>query len=224
MITDMSLTDPPGWKDSRPVRLGSYTDAVIYELHVRDFSSDESGRFSLRGKFGAFCENNVINEYGDVIGLDYIAGLGVTHIHLLPVADFQSVDETDPNAGFNWGYDLLNHNIPEGSYSTDPNDGTARVREFKQLIMAAHEKGMGIIMDVVYNHTYSSDNSPFSRIFPGYYYRRNKNGTLSNGSGCGNEFAADILADENRASPEPLRSVTGEITAAPHSVTLALIR
>lgn len=191
MVTDLSRTDPDGWEDSRPVKLESYTDAVIYELHVRDFSSDESGDFSLRGKFGAFCEKNVTNAFSDVIGLDHIAKLGVTHIHLLPVFDYQTVDETNPEAGFNWGYDPLNYNIPEGSYATDPNNGTARVREFKELIKAAHDRGIGIIMDVVYNHTYSTADSPFSKTFPEYYYRHNADGTLSNGSACGNEFASD---------------------------------
>ena len=136
---------------------------MIYELHVRDFSSDESGNFHLRGKFGAFCEKNVTNAFSDVIGLDYIAKLGVTHIHLLPAFDYQTVDENDPEAGFNWGYDPLNYNIPEGSYATDPNNGAARVREFKELIKAAHDRGIGIIMDVVYNHTYSTADSPFTK-------------------------------------------------------------
>lgn len=191
MVTDLSRTDPDGWEDSRPVRLESYTDAVLYELHVRDFSSDESGNFRLRGKFGAFCEKNVTNAFSDVIGLDYIAKLGVTHIHLLPAFDYQTVDENDPEAGFNWGYDPLNYNIPEGSYATDPNNGAARVREFKELIKAAHGRGIGIIMDVVYNHTYSTADSPFTKTFPEYYYRHKADGTLSNGSACGNEFASD---------------------------------
>lgn len=191
MVTDLSRTNPDGWEDTQPVRLQSYTDAVIYELHVRDFSSDESGSFTMRGKFGAFCERNVVNSFGDIIGLDYIAQLGVTHIHLLPVFDFQSVDETAESPGFNWGYDPLNFNLPEGSYSTNPNDGSIRIRQFKELIQAAHSRGLGIIMDVVYNHTYSTDNSPFTMTFPDYYYRRSADGRLSNGSGCGNEFASE---------------------------------
>lgn len=191
MVVDLSRTNPDGWEKSSPVLLESYTDAVIYELHVRDFSSDESGNFKHRGKFIAFAEKDVTNQNGDKIGLDYIAELGVTHIHLLPVFDFQTVDETDPNAGFNWGYDPLNFNIPEGSYSTDPNDGVCRIREFKELILAAHQKGIGIIMDVVYNHTFDTENSPFNKTFPHYYYRHNKDGSLSNGSGCGNEFASE---------------------------------
>lgn len=191
MVTDLSRTDPDGWEDDRPVTLESYTDAVIYELHVRDLSSDESGNFRLRGKFGAFCENGVTNGFSDTVGLDYIAALGVTHIHLLPVFDYQTVDENDPDAGFNWGYDPLNYNLPEGSYSTDPNNGAVRVGQFKELIHAAHRKGIGVIMDVVYNHTYSTEDSPFTKTFPGYYYRHNADGSLSNGSGCGNEFASE---------------------------------
>ncbi len=191
MVADLSRTDPDGWENDRPVKLESYTDAVIYELHVRDFSSDESGGFGLRGKFGAFCEKGVTNSFGDIIGLDYIAALGVTHIHLLPVFDFGTVDEDDPKAGFNWGYDPLNYNIPEGSYTTAPDDGVQRIRQLKELVHAAHEKNIGVIADVVYNHTYGTENSPFTRTFPGYYYRHNKDGSLSNGSGCGNEFASE---------------------------------
>ena len=191
MVVDLSRTDPDGWENDRPVKLESYTDAVIYELHVRDFSSDESGNFKLRGKFGAFCEKCVTNGFSDAIGLDHIASLGITHIHLLPVFDYQTVDETDPEAGFNWGYDPLNYNIPEGSYTTDPDNGTQRVKQFKELIHAAHKKGIGVIMDVVYNHTYSTENSPFTKTFPGYYYRHNADGSLSDGSACGNEFASE---------------------------------
>lgn len=191
MVVDLSRTDPDGWENDRPVKLESYTDAVIYELHVRDFSSDESGNFKLRGKFGAFCEKGVTNGFSDAIGLDHIASLGITHIHLLPVFDYQTVDETDPEAGFNWGYDPLNYNIPEGSYTTDPDNGTQRVKQFKELIHAVHKKGIGVIMDVVYNHTYSTENSPFTKTFPGYYYRHNADGSLSDGSACGNEFASE---------------------------------
>ena len=191
MVVDLSRTDPDGWENDRPVKLESYTDAVIYELHVRDFSSDESGNFKLRGKFGAFCEKGVTNGFSDAIGLDHIASLGITHIHLLPVFDYQTVDETDPEAGFNWGYDPLNYNIPEGSYTTDPDNGTQRVKQFKELIHAVHKKGIGVIMDVVYNHTYSTENSPFTKTFPGYFYRHNADGSLSDGSACGNEFASE---------------------------------
>ena len=182
MIFDMHETDPENWNNSSPVTLEKYSDAVIYELHVRDFSSDISGNFTHKGKFLSFCENNG--------KLDYIKSLGITHIHLLPVMDFASVDENNPS--FNWGYDPLNYNIPEGSYSTDPSDGRTRVKELKQLIMSAHEKNLGIILDVVYNHTFSAEDSPFFKIFPHYYYRHDEYG-FSNGSGCGNEIASERL-------------------------------
>lgn len=191
MVCDMRRTDPEGWENSQPVKLEDYTDAVIYELHVRDLSSDESGSFTLRGKFGAFCEKGVVNSFHDRAGLDHIADMGVTHIHLLPSFDYQTVDESDPNAGFNWGYDPLNYNLPEGSYSTDPSRGEVRIREFKQLIQEAHRRNIGVIMDVVYNHTYSTADSPFTKTFADYYYRHEPDGTLSNGSACGNEFASE---------------------------------
>ena len=191
MVVDLSRTDPEGWGRSKPVELTDNTDAVIYELHVRDLSSDESGNFKVRGKFASFCEKDPVNEFGEPVGLEYIRQLGITHIHLLPVFDFQTVDETNPDAGFNWGYDPLNYNIPEGSYSTDPNDGALRIRQFKELIKAAHDLGLGIIMDVVYNHTYQTEDSPFTKTFPDYYYRHRPDGSLSDGSACGNEFASE---------------------------------
>lgn len=191
MVLDMKRTNPPGWNREAAIKLASPADAVIYELHVRDFSSDESGSFKNRGKFAAFCEKNVRNRYGDEIGLDYIAKLGVTHIHLLPVFDFATVDESGKGAQFNWGYDPMNYNVPEGSYSLIPQNGYVRVKELKCLVAAAHKRGLGVIMDVVYNHTHSAEKSPFARLFPDYYYRHGDDGTLSNGSGCGNEFASE---------------------------------
>ncbi len=174
----------------RPIEFKHKTDAVIYELHVRDFSADESADFVNRGKFKAFTENNVKTIQGGKAGLDYIADLGVTHIHLLPVADFASVDEARLSPEYNWGYDPLNYNVPEGSYSTDACDGFVRVKELKELIKAVHEKGMGVIMDVVYNHTFQTEDSPFSKIFPHYYYRHDGE-SYSDGSACGNEFASE---------------------------------
>ena len=190
MVLDLSTAEPEGWADTKTVQLEKYTDAVIYELHVRDFSIDESGGFKNKGRFLAFTENNVKNRAGDVIGLDYIASLGVTHIHLLPIYDYATVDESSNSPQYNWGYDPLNYNVPEGSYSSDPYDGAVRVKELRELVMAAHKKGIGVIMDVVYNHTYHTENSCFSRIFPHYYYRHFGD-FYSNGSGCGNEFASE---------------------------------
>ena len=191
MVVDMSRVNPEGWENCGYVTLENPVDAVLYELHVRDFSIDGSGGFRNRGKFGAFAEKGVKNAFGDEIGLGYIRGLGVTHIHLLPSFDYGSVDESSAKPQFNWGYDPVNYNAPEGSYSSNAADGLTRVREFKEMVKAAHESGLGIVMDVVYNHTYSADDSPFNMSVPGYYYRHNANGTLSNGSACGNEFASE---------------------------------
>ncbi len=190
MVFDMAKTNPEGWEDSQRVKLANYTDAVIYELHVRDFSADPGANFKYPGKFLAFTEENVTNRQGIPVGLDHIASLGVTHIHLLPVYDFATIDEDEDKPQYNWGYDPLNYNVPEGSYSTNPHDGLCRVREFKQMVQAIHKRGMGVIMDVVYNHTYYTGDSPFSKIYPHYYYRHNQHG-YSNGSGCGNEFASE---------------------------------
>ncbi len=188
MIYDPALTEPSRLADFTAVPKAG---AVICELHVRDFSMDESADFKARGKFAAFTERGVTNRHGDPAGLDYLASSGITHVHLLPVFDFASVDETAKRPAYNWGYDPLNHFCPEGSYSSDANDGFARVRELKALINALHERGIGVIMDVVFNHVYDVEKSPFNVIFPGYYFRLDENGRLSNGSGCGNEFASE---------------------------------
>ncbi len=190
MIYDPALTEP-----SRPADFTAApkAGAVICELHVRDFSMDESADFKARGKFAAFTESGVKNPHGDPAGLDYLAELGITHVHLLPVFDFASVDETAKRPAYNWGYDPLNHFCPEGSYSSDANDGFARVRELKALINALHERGIGVIMDVVFNHVYDVKKSPMNVVFPDYYFRRDENGRLSNGSGCGNEFASERM-------------------------------
>lgn len=191
MAVDLRRTDPPDWESESPIKLDDPVDAVIYELHVRDFSADESSGAVHKGKFAAFCEKGTANRFGERTGLEYIAGLGATHIHLLPVFDFATVDECDPESGYNWGYDPLNYNTPEGSYSCSPDDGASRIREFKRLVQAAHSAGLGVIMDVVYNHVYCAESSAFERTAPSYYFRHNDDGTLSNGSGCGNEFASE---------------------------------
>ena len=179
-----------GWENDRPVSCKSPADAVIYELHVRDMSMDEAADFTHRGKFLAFCEEGVKNSFGEPAGMDYISALGVTHVHLLPVMDFASVDESGSDKQFNWGYDPLHYNVPEGSYSTDAYDGHARVKELRRLVKSLHDRGIGVILDVVYNHTYSAEDSPFERTFPHYWYRHDENG-YSNGSGCGNELATE---------------------------------
>lgn len=177
-----------GWERDRPLPLKSPADAVIYELHIRDLSMDENGGFKLRGKFGALCEAGAANIHGDPIGLDHLEYMGITHVHLLPIMDFASVDEERPV--FNWGYDPLHYNVPEGSYSVDPHDGHSRVRELRQLVTTLHKRGIGVILDVVYNHTYNTEKSPFNAIFPHYYYRH-RGAKYSDGSGCGNELASE---------------------------------
>lgn len=178
-----------GWEHDSYVKLQSPCDALIYELHVRDFSMDENADFTYRGKFAAFCEENVKNSYGDTVGLSYIAELGVTHVHFLPVMDFASVDEAVPT--FNWGYDPVLYNAPDGSYSIDPHNGYSRIKELRRLVKAMHDKGLGVILDVVYNHTFDATQSPFGIIYPHYYYRHERDGSFSNGSGCGNELASE---------------------------------
>ncbi len=190
MVIDLPGTNPPGFEDDCFInKIHSYSDAVIWETHVRDFSikNEES---SFRGKFPAFTERGLKNPDGISIGVDYLIKLGITHVQLLPVFDYATVNETSSDGCYNWGYDPKNYNAPEGSYSTDPYHGEVRVREFKQMVQSLHECGIGVVMDVVYNHTYETDSS-FNRIVPYYYYRYNPDGTNSNGSGCGNETASN---------------------------------
>ena len=191
MIVDLDATNPEGWdSDKDPHYDNRFVDAVIYELHVRDLSSDSSSGIKNTGKYLGLTETGTKNSNGISTGLDHIKDLGVTHIHLLPVYDFGSVDETtlnDPNGTyFNWGYDPMNYNVPEGSYSTDPYNGEVRVKEFKQMVKALHDNGLSVIMDVVYNHVYSSKNFCMNMIVPDYFSRPG-----SNGSGCGNDTASE---------------------------------
>ena len=191
MVLDLATTNPQGFTDERFVdTVDTYTEAVIWETHVRDFSNQIASS-QYKGKYLAFTETGLTNSSGILVGVDYVKNLGVTHIHLLPVFDYKTVDETKlDKAQFNWGYDPQNYNAPEGSYSTDPYHGEVRVKEFKQMVQALHSQGLGVIMDVVYNHTADSD-SNFNKIVPNYYYRYNDDGTNSNGSGCGNDTASE---------------------------------
>ena len=192
MVIDLDSTDPVNWSEDTPPRTsGNITDAVIYELHVRDLSSDPSSGITQTGKFLGLIQEGTTNADGVPTGLDHIKSLGVTHIHLLPSYDYASVDETDPEAGFNWGYDPVNYNVPEGSYSTDPYHGEVRVKEFKQMVQGLHEHGIGVILDVVYNHVYSAEDFCFNNIVPGYFSRIDQNGVYSNGSICGNDTASE---------------------------------
>ena len=190
MVVDLASTDPAGFRASGYYKdLSSYEDAVIWEVHVRDFSNAIASS-QYPGKYLAFTETGLTNAAGVSVGLDYLRELGVTHVHLQPVYDYATVDESSDAAQFNWGYDPKNYNVPEGSYATDPFDGAVRVNEFKQMVQSLHEQGIGVVMDVVYNHTYSLD-SNLNRIVPYYYYRFSYDGSPSNGSGCGNETASE---------------------------------
>ena len=191
MVIDLDSTDPEGWEeDTNPNPITSYTDAIIYELHVRDFSIDSSSGImeDYMGKFLAFTQTGTTvngEKNGLSTGIDYLKSLGVTHIHLLPVYDYGSVDETTCS-NFNWGYDPVNYNVPEGSYSTDPYKGEVRVEEFKLMVQALHEAGISVVMDVVYNHVYDAGKFGFNNIVPGYFSRPD-----SNTSGCGNDTASE---------------------------------
>lgn len=192
MVVDLTSTDPAGWAEDKAP---AYTpEQVIWELHVKDFSWDEAGGFAKadRGRFSALCRTGTTLN-GDGVhptGLDYMKRLGVTHVQLMPVYDYGSVDEAHWEEGYNWGYDPVNYNVPEGSYASDPSRGEVRIRELKQAIGALHSHGFRVIMDVVYNHTYVTD-SWLERTVPGYYYRHKENGAPSNGSGCGNDVASE---------------------------------
>lgn len=191
MVIDLDATDPEGFdKDTKP-ELENMTDAVIYELHVRDLSSDASSGIENTGKFLGLTETGTTNSEGLATGLDHMKDLGVTHVHILPSYDYATVDETNLDSDqFNWGYDPKNYNVPEGSYSTDPYNGAIRVEEYKKMVQTLHENGIRVVMDVVYNHTYNTEDSNFQKIVPDYYYRMNGD-LYSNASGCGNETASE---------------------------------
>lgn len=194
MAVDLRRTDPPEFeKDTAPEL---QEEQIIYELHIKDFSYDVRSGVSeeYRGKYKAFTINGTNGEYPTC--MEYLKKLGVTHVHLLPFFDYGSVDEAGDEGQYNWGYDPLNFNVPEGSYATDVMDGTVRIRECKEMIRAFHENGIRVVMDVVYNHTYRND-SWLQRMAPGYYYRHHEDGTLSNGSACGNDIAAGRAMVDN---------------------------
>lgn len=193
MIVDMQDTNPKGWDDDKAPQLSKPTDAVIYELHVRDFSSDNNSGVVNKRKYLAFTEQGTINEFGDNTCLEHIKELGVTHIHLLPIQDYGSIDEgCGSDKDYNWGYDPYNYNVPEGSYASSANDGKVRINELKQAIKSIHNAGLRVVLDVVYNHTYDTEQSLFDKVVPNYYHRTNE-GYFTNGSGCGNETASDRL-------------------------------
>ena len=188
MVLDLSSTNPEGWDHDGDPNAGiAVTDAFIYELHVRDLSVHTSSGIHNKGKFLGVIETGTKTPTGIPTGLDHIKNLGVTHLHLLPVYDFGSVDERYPEKPqFNWGYDPVNFNVPEGSYATDPFHGEVRVKEFKQMVKGLHDNGISVIMDVVYNHVYNADTFCFNKLVP-MYFSRITDGVISNGSGCGND-------------------------------------
>jgi pullulanase len=191
MVVDLPSTNPAGWANDKKPALKNATDAIIYELHIRDISVDPNSGIQHKGKFLGLTETGTKNPEGESTGLDHIKDLGVTHVHLLPSFDFNSVDETKPQANqYNWGYDPLNYNVPEGSYATNPYDGNVRIKEFKKMVQTLHKNGLRVILDVVYNHT-SDTNSNFNQFAPGYFYRHNADGSYSNATGCGNEIASE---------------------------------
>lgn len=190
LIFDPAKAQPEGWEEDRRITFSHINEAIIYELHVRDFSISPTSGMKNKGKYLAFTENWTLSPQGLKTGIDHLVELGITHVHFLPVFDFATVDETAPSKSYNWGYDPQNFNAPEGSYSTDPNT-LSRIVELKMLIKALHEAGIGVILDAVYNHTYYTRRSYLNQTVPGYYYRQRHNGTFSNASGCGNEIATE---------------------------------
>ena len=190
MVVDLSRTNPEGWKSDKVENpISNYSEAIIWEVHVRDFSNKIADS-QYKGKYLAFTETGLVNEHGESVGVDYLKQLGITHVHLLPVYEYATVDETNPEKEFNWGYDPKNYNVPEGSYSTDPYNGEVRIQEYKQMVQALHEAGISVIMDMVYNHTHDA-NSSFNKIVPYYYYRYTSTGANSSASGCGNDTASE---------------------------------
>lgn len=191
-VIDLNETNPEEWESDKSPELKMYSDIIIYELHHRDFSIAPNSGIENKGKFLALTETGTKTPEGDSSGLDHLKELGVTHIHILPSFDFATVDETRlEDNNYNWGYDPKNYNVPDGSYSTDPANPIVRIREFKEMVKSLHQNGFRIVLDVVYNHTASTDHSNFDLTVPGYFYRQNPDGSYSNGSGCGNETASE---------------------------------
>ena len=197
MILDLDSTDPDGWDaDKNAVRHDgmNYTDAVIYELHVRDLTNDSSSGVDSKyqGKFMGLTQTGTTTAGGNPTALDHMVNLGITHLHLIPVYDYGSVDETKLDTPqFNWGYDPVNYNVPEGSYSTNPYDGSVRVAEMKQMIKTLHDNNINVVMDVVYNHVYDAETFSFNQVVPKYFSRTKEDGTYSSRSGCGNDTASE---------------------------------
>ncbi len=195
MILDVSATNPEGWENDQRPPLKSFSDIILYELHLRDISVHPNSGIEHKGKYLGLAETGTKTPDGLSTGLDHIKEMGVTHVHILPAFDHRSIDEEKPlDSQYNWGYDPKNYNVPEGSYSTDPYDGAVRIREFKQMVKSLHENGLRVVMDVVYNHTGGSvEENPLYLLAPNYFYRMgdSPNYEFTNGSGCGNETASE---------------------------------
>lgn len=191
-VIDLRSTDPEGWENDVRPPLNSYADVMLYEMHHRDFSLDSVSGIQNKGKYLALTEEGTTSPSGEKTGIDHLKELGITHVHILPSYDYASVDETKLNKPqYNWGYDPQNYNVPDGSYSTDPYKPEVRIKEFKQMVQALHKAGIRVVLDVVYNHTFNTEDSNFERTVPGYFYRHTADGKLADGSGCGNETASD---------------------------------
>ncbi len=200
-VIDMAQTNPEGWESDKRPALNGFSDVILYEMHHRDFSIDAESGVKNRGKFLALTEEGTKNAQGLSTGIDHLKDLGVNHVHILPSYDYGSVNEATSYLAdsdsrvptqYNWGYDPVNYNVPEGSYSTNPYDPAVRIKEFKQMVQAMHKAGIRVVLDVVYNHVFDLESSQFNKTVPGYFFRRNVDGTASNGSGCGNETASDM--------------------------------
>ncbi|WP_207432614.1 type I pullulanase [Sabulibacter ruber] len=192
MVLDMASTNPKGWDKDKGPTVKTQNEVVLWEAHVRDITSHPSSGSSHPGKFLGMVEKGTKSKNGLKTGIDHIRELGVTHIHLLPSFDYRSVDEAAlEKPQFNWGYDPQNYNAPEGSYASDPYRAEVRIKEFKQMVKGFHDQGLGVVMDVVYNHTGLTKNSNFNLEFPDYYYRQTAEGKYSDASACGNETASE---------------------------------
>ena len=192
MVLDLKETDPENFKEDHGPVFSNRTDLVICEISVLDSTADGSSGVKYPGKYLGLAEKGTKNKEGEATGLDYLKSLGITHVQIMPMYDFASIDEAAPKKReYNWGYDPLNYNVPEGSFSTDPFHGEVRIREMKEMIAAFHREGIGVIMDVVYNHTFNTAESNFERTVPGYFYRQAPDGGFADASACGNETASD---------------------------------